>query len=168
MVCKGEKGPMKKVLSVLVAAGVGLVSVSQAQAAPVAFTGKGSGAILSETVNGAVARFEVFPETQQLSGSLSGSHVYNQPEIAIVNFITLRGTYHASADFVGTINGEPCEAVINQNGTIDFAAETFSGHWVIISSTCGAEGQGTVEGTLSFTGPTTYNVTTEWIGNVTN
>lgn len=134
--------------------------------APVAFTGAGSGAIQSERINGATARFEIFPESQILTGSLAGTHDYNEPEIAIVNFVTLKGTYHASADFVGTINGVPCTAVINQNGQIDFTGLTFEGQWVIISSTCGAHGHGTVSGQLAFTGEFTYNVTTSWSGSV--
>jgi hypothetical protein len=162
---KGEKG-MKKVLSVMVAAGVGLIGMSQAQAAPVAFVGSGSGAVLSEKANGATIRFEVFPEHQDLSGSLEGTYDYNQPEIAIVNFVTLRGTFHASADFKGTINGVQCEAVINTNGLVDFSTGQISGQWVIVSSTCGVQGQGHVDGQLVFTGPTTYNITTEWTGNV--
>jgi hypothetical protein len=137
-----------------------------AHAVRVSWTGSGSGAIQSETQSGTTIRYEVYPEHQDFTGALIGTHDYTEPEIAIVNFQNLRGTYHATGQFVGTINGVQCTAIITQDGTINFANATFSGNWDIVSSSCGASGSGTVAGTLTFTSDTTYLIGTSWRGDV--
>lgn len=128
-------------------------------------TASGSGAIIGATylANGNVGIFEL-TETQNWTGDISGVRAQAEPESAVFELNTGEGTYSATFDFNGTIDGTPCSGVVVEFGVADLFDGSWSGAWKFLYNDCGYDKIG---GTFSaqgvFTSEFEYDFTASYV-----